>query len=245
MEPRREKTEPPLRYEFPEEAPMQPAPEPAPKPPRRGMLTLIQMAACLAVLLACAVLRLLGGPLYEQARAWYWENLNRSILAGEGAPPEEPASSAGEDAEEVSSSALLLTHAAGSSCPAALSVALTPPVAGAELISGFGERDGAFHEGLDLAAPEGTPVCAALPGTVAEAGWSDSYGYTVLLDHGNGIQTRYAHCSALEVSAGQEAARGQEIARVGSTGDSSGPHLHFELSLGGAACDPLPLLGGD
>lgn len=99
------------------------------------------------------------------------------------------------------------------------------------------------HKGLDIAAPQGREIGAALPGKVAFAGELNGYGNVVYLDHGDGLTTRYAHASKLNVRAGDEVRRGQIIAEVGSTGRSTGPHLHFEVRRNGRAEDPLPWLG--
>src|SRR5690606_10160740 len=96
----------------------------------------------------------------------------------------------------------------------------------------------AMHEGLDFSAPSGTPILAASGGVVLEASYLAGYGNTVEIDHGDGLITRYAHASRLLVKPGDVVARGQEIARVGSTGRSTGPHLHFEVRLAGQPLDP-------
>ncbi|MFN3201812.1 MAG: peptidoglycan DD-metalloendopeptidase family protein [Bradymonadia bacterium] len=124
---------------------------------------------------------------------------------------------------------------------------MTMPATG-RLSSHFGPRrlhggPKRHHKGLDIAAPTGRPIGAALPGKVAFAGTLKGYGKVVYLDHGDGLTTRYAHASALEVKAGDEVAQGQTIAAVGSTGRSTGPHLHFEVRRNGKAEDPLPWLG--
>lgn len=96
-----------------------------------------------------------------------------------------------------------------------------------------------FHSGLDIAGPSGSPIVAAESGTVVSAGWnSGGYGNMVIIDHGGGIATVYAHNSALRVSVGQSVKRGQTIAACGSTGLSTGPHLHFEVREGGSTVDP-------
>ena len=105
--------------------------------------------------------------------------------------------------------------------------------------SRFGPRRGGFHTGLDIAAPMGTPIFAAASGTVTRSGPSGGgYGTLVLIDHGNGVQTLYAHASRVYVSPGQTVAQGQRIAAVGSTGNSTGPHLHFEIRVNGTAVNP-------
>lgn len=99
-----------------------------------------------------------------------------------------------------------------------------------------------YHSGLDIATDYGTPVIAADGGTVTYSGWKDSYGNIVILTHDNGQQTYYAHNSSLVVSVGQKVARGQTIAKVGSTGNSTGNHLHFEVRINGQAVNPLSYL---
>ncbi|PWJ51515.1 murein hydrolase activator EnvC family protein [Faecalicatena contorta] len=116
----------------------------------------------------------------------------------------------------------------------------TNPCPGGYVSSTFGYRDfdASFHKGLDLAAAEGTPTYAAAGGTVITAGWSDSAGNWVVINHGNGLTTKYMHHSALCVSEGQVVAKGQQIGYVGNTGNSFGAHLHFQVEINGAAVDP-------
>jgi murein DD-endopeptidase MepM/ murein hydrolase activator NlpD len=97
-----------------------------------------------------------------------------------------------------------------------------------------------FHPGLDIAAPTGTTVTAAAGGTVIMAQWYGGYGNYVLIDHGGGYSTGYGHLSAIYVSNGQSVTRGQAIGAVGSTGQSTGPHLHFEVRIAGKPVDPAP-----
>lgn len=110
------------------------------------------------------------------------------------------------------------------------------------LTTHFGEAD-AFgnpgHRGIDIPAPEGTPILASHSGTVLICGWNDSFGNQVLIDDGAGLSTRYAHMTATAVSPGAVVTAGQVIGYVGSTGDSTGNHLHFEVSVGGTLMDPL------
>lgn len=107
------------------------------------------------------------------------------------------------------------------------------------LTSGYGWRWGKFHHAIDIGAPAGTSIYAADTGTVTFAGYRSGYGYLVEIDHGNGYTTRYGHCQKLLVSTGQRVTRGQRIATVGSTGNSTGPHLHFEIRYNGASRNPL------
>jgi murein DD-endopeptidase MepM/ murein hydrolase activator NlpD len=107
------------------------------------------------------------------------------------------------------------------------------------VVSGFGMRWGRMHEGIDIGCAYGTPNRAAAAGTVIHAGWLGGYGNLVVVDHGNGLSTAYAHASSILVSVGQSVSQGQTVSLVGSTGNSSGPHLHFEVRVNGVAVDPL------
>lgn len=107
------------------------------------------------------------------------------------------------------------------------------------ITSRFGVRSRDNHKGIDIGAPKGTPIKAAASGTVVHSGnKNDGYGNYIILSHGNGVQTYYAHCSQLLVSKGQSVEQGQVIAKVGSTGISTGNHLHFEVRINGVAQNP-------
>ena len=116
----------------------------------------------------------------------------------------------------------------------------TNPCPAGYLSSGFGYRtyDNAFHKGIDLACSAGSPIYAADSGTVIIAGYSATAGNWIVIDHGGGLVTKYMHASALYVSAGQSVSKGQNIAAVGSTGNSSGNHLHFQVEVNGTAVNP-------
>jgi murein DD-endopeptidase MepM/ murein hydrolase activator NlpD len=112
----------------------------------------------------------------------------------------------------------------------------------APITSPFGWRWGRMHEGIDLGAAYGTPIAAAGSGTVIYAGWLGGYGNLTVIDHGGGLATAYGHQSQIGVSVGQQVGRGEVIGYVGSTGHSTGPHLHFEVRVNGQAVDPLGYL---
>ena len=114
---------------------------------------------------------------------------------------------------------------------------LSWPTAGI-VTSGFGWRWFRMHTGMDIAGPIGTPVKAAKEGRVVFSGWMGGYGYCIDIDHGNGITTRYGHNSSLHVQTGAYVYRGQTISAMGSTGHSTGPHLHFEVRINGEPVDP-------
>ncbi len=121
------------------------------------------------------------------------------------------------------------------------------PASGA-LSSGFGMRIHPiygyekYHSGIDISALYGSPIYSTAYGRVTYAGYYSGYGNTVMVDHGNGMQTLYGHCSSIDVQEGQMVRKGQIVARIGSTGLSTGPHVHYEVQLAGAPTDPEPYL---
>lgn len=121
------------------------------------------------------------------------------------------------------------------------------PVAG-QITSAFGKRKNPmgpgedFHPGLDIAAAEGTPIAAAAAGRVVAAGPDGGYGNLIVVDDGNGVTTRYGHCSQIYARVGDAVAPGQTIGAVGSTGHSTGPHLHFEVRVNDRPVDPSQFL---
>lgn len=110
---------------------------------------------------------------------------------------------------------------------------------GGAILSPFGMRNGRMHTGVDLARSYGSSVGAYNSGKIVRAGWFGAYGKCVDINHGNGIVTRYAHLSTISVSVGQSVSKGQSIGRVGSTGRSTGPHLHFEVIVNGSPRNPI------
>ena len=129
----------------------------------------------------------------------------------------------------------------GAAQPGGAGLFLRWPVKG-RLTSGFGWREGGFHHGIDLAENIGEPIRAAAAGKVIFAGWRPVYGKTVIIDHGNSLLTLYAHAHSLMVQQGECVSAGEIIALLGSSGRSSGPHLHFEVYWQGKVVDPLGYL---
>jgi murein DD-endopeptidase MepM/ murein hydrolase activator NlpD len=129
-----------------------------------------------------------------------------------------------------------------------MAVPSSKPVMTATYTSGFGVRSDPFrgsaamHAGIDLAAPQGTAIYATADGIVARAEYSGGYGNLVEIDHGKGLQTRFGHLSRIVVHAGDRVQRGQLIALMGSTGRSTGSHLHYEVRIDGHAVNPVPFL---
>jgi murein DD-endopeptidase MepM/ murein hydrolase activator NlpD len=131
----------------------------------------------------------------------------------------------------------------------AIAVPSDKPVKTAAFTSGYGVRSDPFrggaamHAGIDLAGPHGTPIYATADGTVTNAGWnSGGYGNLIKVDHGRGIETRYGHLAQMLVRDGQPVKRGQLIGRMGSTGRSTGNHLHYEVRIDGRAVNPIPFM---
>lgn len=122
------------------------------------------------------------------------------------------------------------------------------PLEDARMSSNFGMRNHPVlggrrsHQGIDLAAPTGTPVYATADGIVSRADWFSSYGLYISIEHGGEMQTRYAHLSRLAVADGERVRKGQIIGYVGSTGRSTGPHLHYEVRIAGSAVNPVPYM---
>jgi len=143
--------------------------------------------------------------------------------------PRRVATAIAESASSVASSAI------------ALAQGFIWPARG-RVTSAFGWRRWRHHDGIDIAAPYGTPVTAARDGVVIFAGWYYAYGKAVIVDHGDGLQTLYGHNSRLRVRVGQRVRKGDVIANVGSTGNSTGPHLHFEVRINGRAVNPMKYL---
>jgi murein DD-endopeptidase MepM/ murein hydrolase activator NlpD len=159
-------------------------------------------------------------------------------VSGEGGAEGDEEGGGGVAVVRFSASRPLRTGARGA-VPAAL------PIAGARLTSGYGYRvhplsgQASSHGGIDLAAATGTPVLATADGVVGVAGWRGGYGMLVAIDHAGAVQTRYGHLSVLHVRPGDVVERGQVIGRSGSTGRSTGPHVHYEVRIGGYPVDPL------
>ncbi|MBV7265401.1 M23 family metallopeptidase [Erythrobacter ani] len=140
---------------------------------------------------------------------------------------------------------------AGPGGPAEQPVVAIPsrmPLAGAKMTSAYGMRNHpvlrkrARHKGIDLAAPTGTPIYATADGIIERADWFSSYGLYIAIDHGADLETRYAHMSKLAVAAGDTVRKGDVIGYVGSTGRSTGPHLHYEVRVDGVAVNPIPYM---
>lgn len=228
------------------------------------LLTIVQIAVCSIVLAGFALLKTFGGDAYTQVKNWYLQNINNSIVAQEqinnikesflhafqsSSSSSSQVSSSSSSTKSVQETAVLVntkpavaTKSIYSQVPVSLSVLLTPPIQKGTVSSSFGWRNGVLHKGMDIAAPQGTKIYSALPGKVETCTRNPSYGNYLIINHGNDIKTLYAHCSSILVKSGDTVKYGQEIACVGSTGDATGPHLHFELLIHETNYDPQPML---
>jgi murein DD-endopeptidase MepM/ murein hydrolase activator NlpD len=150
----------------------------------------------------------------------------------------------------ASAGSLGMVPTAATMHPATVSIPSRMPVQGAALTSGYGMRIHPVlggrrqHKGVDLAEPTGSPVYATADGYISRADWFSSYGLYISIEHGADIQTRYGHLSRLNVGAGQFVRKGDLIGYVGTTGRSTGPHLHYEVRIAGASVNPVPYLQG-
>ena len=156
------------------------------------------------------------------------------------APPKKVTVAKKSSSTKYASSGSVNTSLTTSTAKANLGISLIRPVSGI-ITSRFGAGSSirrSSHTGLDIAASTGTPIAAAASGTVTYSGYKGSYGNMIVITHSNGVQTYYAHCSKLNVSAGATVSQGQTIATVGSTGNSTGPHLHLEVRVNGIAYNP-------
>ncbi|MCU7730231.1 M23 family metallopeptidase [Actinoplanes sp. KI2] len=194
--------------------------------------------ALTATLGAALVVGVAGGS----AAAAATHHASEALPAAESNPSVAPSTDTGREptATPWSPPALPLRAAADRVQPkarpgmaaAAARAAWVNPDPTATVTSCFGPRWGRMHEGVDLAAPNGSPIVAAGAGVVVRAGVAEGYGNAVLIDHGNGYLTHYGHLSLITVKVGQHVAAGQQIGKEGETGDATGPHLHFEVHQG-------------
>lgn len=178
------------------------------------------------------------------AKLGYTEQLSGAAMIGRGGPFD-----SATQADPTFKSLFMSWKKLDNLADGAIAIPSDKPVKTAEFTSSFGVRSDPFrgvaakHAGIDLAAPLGTPIYATADGSVITAGYNNGgYGNLIKLDHGRGIETRYGHLSAILVSEGQHVTRGQLIGRMGSTGRSTGSHLHYEVRIDGRAVNPIPFM---
>lgn len=212
-----------------------------------GLLA-VQSILCMIILLIALIVRLVGGNVYKQLQTLFHEAIRDDSLAASFI--EQPQTTDGQGGADLSPGTASVLAVPKGATFSVLCVTAKPHdlLRGGKKTSSFGYRtdpiDGGtgFHTGVDIAAPTGTPLYAVLNGTVTRAGWHNSYGRYVVLTCENGLELWYAHCSKLLVKQGDTVQAGDTVAKVGSTGDSTGPHVHFMARLNGTVYDPSPLI---
>ncbi|MBR2319990.1 MAG: M23 family metallopeptidase [Clostridia bacterium] len=210
----------------------------------------VQSVACCVVVLLALLLRMAGGEAYASLRRSFQQALARNewvsavAKAWDGDPIEKTAKAEDNDVKEDAFTDEDSAPLAGSS----VAVAALAPLESGTLTSGYGDRihpiNGSkeFHTGVDIAAPLGASLLASYDGEVAEVGENDLLGKFVRLSHGDGIEILYGHCSEVVARQGDAIKAGEQVALVGSTGVSTGSHVHIRVSVDGVTCDPAVLL---
>ena len=213
----------------------------------------LQLTVITVIIIGLTVVRFVGGNTYSKVMDWYVLHFGAETSVDDVIKNDYdlPAS----DSAQTDSPQVVNTAAIGDTktviIPKSKTVgsnSLFTPVDSATLTSGFGDRENPVtfakekHKGLDMATESGSPVYAAASGSVVYSANSPTYGNYLIVDHGNGLKTLYAHCSKLLKTKGDTVNAGEKIALVGSTGQSTGPHLHFEIIINGINVDPKWLL---
>lgn len=219
------------------------------KPPRKWHLSVVgvQSIACGVVVLVALLLRVAGGEAYGALRQRFQEALTRNEWATAVALLWDEDELKSSTTEDVKSNDFTEDKAARLTAFAAL-VTAVPPLEGGTITSAFGERlhpiDGTeeLHRGVDIAAPLGTALVAMYDGEVAEVGENDTLGKYIRMLHDDGLEIVYGHCESVTVQRGDAVTAGDEVARVGSTGVSTGSHVHLSVFVDGEVCDPAALL---
>ena len=223
-------------------------------------LTILQGFLCMILAGAALFIRNSDGAFYQQSKAVFHDMISQQT---QGFDFSQAVSAIGKSFDEIAAAISFSISGepsgeggagGGKSAPAnatfevpKVSVSLAVPVSGT-VTSSFGYREHPvtgeedFHDGVDIAAPTGTDVAASYAGTVAETGSSEIFGNYVLLEHAEGFETFYGHLSSIAVSQGQFVSQGRTIGKVGSTGLSTGPHLHFRVKIGGLWVDPQKIV---
>lgn len=219
-------------------------------PMRHLSVVAVQSIACCVAVVLVLLMRVAGGDAYHSLQQNFHKALARNewvsalALLWDGNPLEDPATAAktevkGNTFTEETSAPLTET---------AVAVAATPPLSSGTLTSAYGDRihpiSGAkeFHTGVDIAAPTGTALAAMYDGEVVEVGEDDCLGRYIRLNHGGALEILYGHCAEVTVQPGTTVQAGDKVALVGSTGVSTGSHVHIRVSVEGTACDPATLV---
>lgn len=222
--------------------------KPQEKPRRKIHLSVIgvQSIACCVVVLLALLLRVAGGEAYDALRQQFQQAMARNEWATAVALlwNDDPLDKAKEEVVKPDD----FTGEEPAQLADSSAVVAVPPLQSGTLTSAYGERihpiNGAeeFHSGVDIAAPNGTPLVAMYDGEVTEVGENDALGRYVRMRHGDGIEVVYGHCESVVARQGDAVKAGDKVALVGSTGVSTGSHVHLSVAVDGEACDPAVLL---
>ncbi len=217
------------------------------------LLLTVQLAVSIIFLTVMLAFKFIGGEYFNLVRSWYMENINNSIITA--ADSSESSDSFNvrapfinlKNKEKVVETFVVNEKNNIERTTVGLSIGVSNPIDRGVITSKFGKRidpisgEEKLHSGLDICAEDGAPIYAIMPGVVERTWSSASFGNAVIIDHGNGIKTLYAHCKEIKVSEGDHIKRKQNIALMGNTGSySTGTHLHVELIISGKKYDPEP-----
>ncbi len=219
------------------------------KTPVTFSLTIVQCIACAVIVLLALILRLIGGKPFETFRILFKQAVTDTTVTQ---TVSEPLSSAvGGTNLDVDEPSITTLFESVSTEPLVLQEQAVLPLLEGKITSSFGYRTDpftdelGFHTGVDIGAPKGTKIMAVYDGVVVRADENGSYGKYIIIQHDNGAQTLYAHCSSLHKAEGDRVSAGEVVAKVGSTGNSTGNHLHWELKQDGMYHDPIGILEGN
>lgn len=208
-------------------------------------LLIIQIFVCLTILTCATILKNFGGIYFEYVKQWYNEKINDSLIVENNIKDYQNLVN-----KKFSENTKFLSTSNSEIQNISLSINLFNPLKDGKITSKFGKRQDpitgkeSIHSGLDIGTSGGNPIYAVMSGTVTKAEKIGGYGNCIIINHGNSIETLYAHCKSLEVSPGSKVSRGQKVASVGSTGRSTGNHLHFEILIHGKKVNPEKFLNG-
>lgn len=202
---------------------------------RQQLLLFIQLGVCTAVLAAAFIIRAAGGTLYAETAGYYFDSYNDTIFTTSRSEP-----LFFTDNTSISETSRRNYSETGSLSDEAIRERIILPVKAGRIITSFTEQ----NKGIDISTDKGSDIYAVLDGRVSVVGKNDSLGSYLVLDHGSGIQTLYAHCGEISVKKGTDVSSGDKLAAAGSSGEDGNACLHFELIKNGTAADPSEYFKG-
>ncbi len=208
------------------------------------LLLIIQIVVCTLIIAGAIAAKTFTPDLFNNFKVWYTEKINDSLIVGDNVDEYiESFQNLISQETKISHNNPSLKSYSKDNNLIYMDCALQLPVESGSLTSNFGARDdGSYHYGIDIGCKENSEIRSVLSGKVEKAEECPSYGKYIIIDHGNNIKSLYAHCNELKVKPADTIKTGQVIALAGSTGDSTGVHLHLEIIISGKNYDPAPLL---